>query len=458
MRALQHCNHVCAHPPSPPRVPSLCLSPLAAWQGHYAAYDKERAGADDVPFKTFEEGIFQDVDRIKLVASIIEAPVAEGGCGMKIKDLTVKKACLAVFPLHNHMKLNFLQAEWLQLCVMPHNQPYDKIKAYFGEKIGLYFTWLGHYTKWLLSAAFVGFICWIAIASMGNNADSPSIPYFTIFMSLWATFYLESWKRTEKKTAARWGMIDFEQEQQSRPEFDSVAFFRESPVDGKQEKYFPPEKRLPVLIYSSAISSTFIVTVASAIVAIYIFKAFLSDPAPYGKVYIGDGDVEKNQSFALGSIIGSAMNAIQIMIMNVVYQKVALILTEKENHRTETAFEDALISKTFSFQFVNSFMALIYLAFIKQPLAIAGGFGETRCYPNCFAELNTSLGTIFISNILVGSNTAGNTHTQPPPLAPEPPLNFDSNHPLNAAVRFTHIWIRGRILPLALHLPHPVAT
>ena len=42
-------------------------------------------------------------------------------------------------------------------------------------------------------------------------------------------------------------------------------------------------------------------------------------------------------------------------------------------------------------------------AFIKQPLAIAGGFGETKCFPNCFAELNTSLGIIFISNIVVGN-------------------------------------------------------
>ena len=200
-------------------------------------------------------------------------------------------------------------------------------------------------------------------------------------------------------------MIDFEQEQQSRPEFDSVSFERESPVDGRPEKYFPYEKRAPVLIKSAMISGTFIVTVASAIIAIYIFKAFLSSPAPYGRVYLGPGDEgdDGDFSFALGSIIGSAMNAVQIQIMNVVYGKVAIYLTEKENHRTETAFEDALISKTFSFQFVNSFMALIYLAFIKTPVYYAGGFGETKCFPNCFAELNTSLGIIFISNILVGN-------------------------------------------------------
>ena len=59
------------------------------YKGHYAEYDKERASADDVPFKTWEQGAFRNVDRIKLIASIIEAPVADKGCGMKIKDLTV---------------------------------------------------------------------------------------------------------------------------------------------------------------------------------------------------------------------------------------------------------------------------------------------------------------------------------------------------------------------------------
>jgi anoctamin-10/anoctamin-7 len=376
---------------------------LTPFKGHYSVYDRERDAVDDIPFKKYDSATFRGVDRIKLISSIIEAPSSERGCGLKIKDLVVKKACLAVFPLHDYLGLTMLQHKWLRLFTPPHRQPEDEIKDYFGEKIGLYFVWLGHYTKWLISASFVGFIIWMAISADGDDPDSPSIPYFTVFMAIWATLYLESWKRTEKQTACRWGMVDFEQEQQPRPEFDAISFWRESPVTGQQEKYFPDELRYPVLVYSTAISSTFIITVASAIVAIYIFKAFLSDPAPYGKVYFGSGNPDDDSSFALGSIIGSSMNAIQIMVMNVIYEKVAEKLTDKENHRTETEYEDALISKTFSFQFVNSFMALIYLAFIKQPLAIHGIAGETRCFPNCFAELNTSLGIILIANIVAGN-------------------------------------------------------
>ena len=225
--------------------------------------------------------------------------------------------------------------------------------------------------------------------------------------SLGATFYLEAWKRKQVQVATHWGMTGYEQEEQERPEFANMAelnnFSRISPVTGKPEHHFPEAKKTSLLIRSWTIVSTFIVLVGSAIVACFALRAYLSHPAPYGRVYLQYGN-DDEQTLALGSIIGSILNAVQIQIMNAIYQSVADSLTEAENHRTETAFEDALISKTFSFQFVNSYMSLIYVAFIKQALAILGGF-ENRCVPNCMAELSTSLGIIFITNITVGNVT-----------------------------------------------------
>lgn len=41
-----------------------------------------------------------------------------------------------------------LGVRWLQYFRVPWKEPTDEIKSYFGEKIGLYFLWLGHYTTW----------------------------------------------------------------------------------------------------------------------------------------------------------------------------------------------------------------------------------------------------------------------------------------------------------------------
>jgi hypothetical protein len=44
---------------------------------------------------------------------------------------------------------------------------------------------------------------------------------------------------------------------------------------------------------------------------------------------------------------------ILIQVLNAVYSLVAIQLTEYENHRTDTEYEDFLIGKTFVFQFIN---------------------------------------------------------------------------------------------------------
>lgn len=41
-------------------------------------------------------------------------------------------------------------------------------------------------------------------------------------------------------------------------------------------------------------------------------------------------------------------------------------MTEWENHRTQTAFENNLIVKIFLFYFVNSYTSLYYIAFFKS--------------------------------------------------------------------------------------------
>ena len=42
-------------------------------------------------------------------------------------------------------------------------QPLNYIKEYYGEKYGFYFSWLVHYTSWLIPAAIIGSTLGIAI-------------------------------------------------------------------------------------------------------------------------------------------------------------------------------------------------------------------------------------------------------------------------------------------------------
>ena len=75
-------------------------------------------------------------------------------------------------------------------------------------------------------------------------------------------------------------------------------------------------------------------------------------------------------------------------------------MNDFENHRTDTEYEDALIAKTFIFQFVNSFASMFYIGFIKPWIQEID-----PCLNSCMSELQVSLGTIFIMQLIVGNFT-----------------------------------------------------
>ena len=58
-----------------------------------------------------------------------------------------------------------MAAKWLQFFLPPWLQPVDDVRNYMGEKIGLYFKWLGLYTSWLMVSSVVGTFLWIGIAA-----------------------------------------------------------------------------------------------------------------------------------------------------------------------------------------------------------------------------------------------------------------------------------------------------
>ena len=68
-----------------------------------------------------------------------------------------------------------------------------------------------------------------------------------------------------------------------------------------------------------------------------------------------------------------------------------------ENHRTDTEYEDALILKSFAFRFINNYSPLFYIAFVKPSIQSL----DPCTNDNCLKDLQTGLGSIFISKLMV---------------------------------------------------------
>lgn len=64
-------------------------------------------------------------------------------------------------------------------------------------------------------------------------------------------------------------------------------------------------------------------------------------------------------------ITAGLINLLCIVILNYVYDKLAVWLTELELQRTQTEYDESLALKNYIFQFVNYYSSIFYIAFLK---------------------------------------------------------------------------------------------
>jgi hypothetical protein len=84
-------------------------------------------------------------------------------------------------------------------------------------------------------------------------------------------------------------------------------------------------------------------------------------------------------------------------VANAIYSFLAMELTKRENHRTDTQHEDSLIAKIFVFQFVNSYASFFYLAFIARSFNDCPGDNHDECMGPLAYNLAIVFGTRLVT-------------------------------------------------------------
>lgn len=336
-----------------------------------------------------EDSAFTKLVRLKLVLAFLKAPKRDGGCDLEIGKLIYKKKILAMYPLHEQSTVDQLVTLCTDRNTMPWDIPTHDLKEYFGEKIGLFFVFIGHYSFFLTIPAVIGLasqlVVWVEL-----DFSHPILVFYSLILCIWSIFMLEFWKRQESRTSLIWGMTDFEKLELERPEFDGVLI--KSFINGKDITYYPEEQLKALAAVSRTVITIFVSLMLIVVAGIYWFRFYLQ---------------ERNDTSAYASVVASIMNTIQITIFNIIYQQLAIKLTDKENHRTDTMYEDSLIVKLFVFQFINSFASFFFLAFIathldkpsNAPDDWLGQCGAT----NCMVPLSINLALIFGAELIVSN-------------------------------------------------------
>ncbi|PAA68299.1 hypothetical protein BOX15_Mlig022291g2 [Macrostomum lignano] len=269
-----------------------------------------------------------------------------------LPQLQVRGLVQAVFPLHCQRDLSRLQASWVGRLFRP--QPLNAVQEYFGVKVALYFAWLGFYTMALLAPALVG-----AVAHFLSSSDA-ACGLLVCFNILWATVYLEMWKRHSSVLTYDWGTLDSGNTDlldECRPLFKGQPSI--SRITGRVTLAYPAWKRLAIRYL---ISLPVIAACLAAVVCLMLLQFAFQD-------WITEMVTEK----ALPSVVDFApkvTNALVISMCDYFYKGIAKWLNDLENIRVEESYRSHLIIKLVLFQSVNSFLSLFYVAFYRQDMSM----------------------------------------------------------------------------------------
>ncbi|ERE81039.1 anoctamin-2 [Cricetulus griseus] len=118
---------------------------------------------------TDRDSFFDSKTRSTIVYEILKRTTCtKAKYSMGITSLLANGVYSAAYPLHD-----LLYEEWASYGVFYKYQPIDLVRKYFGEKVGLYFAWLGAYTQMLIPASIVGVIVFLyGCATVDENIPS----------------------------------------------------------------------------------------------------------------------------------------------------------------------------------------------------------------------------------------------------------------------------------------------
>ncbi|XP_016537009.1 anoctamin-2b isoform X2 [Poecilia formosa] len=425
---------------------------------------------------TSKDTFFDNATRGRIVYEILRRTVCVRTCQtIGISTLIAKGVYDAAFPLHDgdfkvtgHLEerndRQVLFEEWARYSAFYKYQPIDLVRKYFGEKIGLYFAWLGVYTQLLIPASIVGIIVFgYGVATVDTNIpslemcderlnftmcplcdgacdywhlstacgtarashlfDNPATVFFAIFMSLWAVLFLEHWKRRQISLSFSWDLTGIEEdEEHPRPKYETILLEKRQRKQQQKKKKKKKKNeqtetvaekltwkdRLPGYFMNiSSILFMFGLTF-SAVFGVIIYRITISALMAMSP----DPETKSNVRVTV-TATAVIINLVVILILDEIYGTVALWLTELEIPKTETNFEERLILKAFLLKFMNAYAPIFYVAFFKGRFAGRPGsyvyvFNDYRmeeCAPGgCLIELCVQLSIIMLGKQLIQNN------------------------------------------------------
>jgi len=307
---------------------------------------------------------FRTKEAMFIIRKTIEMPSAtagrdvvsrgQGGCDLNMPRLKEDGIVLEFFALHGPSLTKLLNSwgSW-NMIIELHEQPINDVRDYFGERVAMYFSFLGYMTQELYLPAIVGIFAMILTVVFPRS--DMVVMVHSCFLVCWMCWFCQRWLQVETINALRWGTIGYNRGEEPRPLFD-----------GKYDKETDTIQHADRLIYQAKCATAF-----------YISLAYTGMVGVAMVLILWMRNILQN-CCGLGSV-ANIVNAIAIGVFDAIYRELGVELTDWENHRTQSAWEDSHVTKSFLFQFVNRYLALFVTAFVMPFPESRVIFGTCPC-------------------------------------------------------------------------------
>uniref|UniRef100_A0A8C2YCP6 Anoctamin n=1 Tax=Coturnix japonica TaxID=93934 RepID=A0A8C2YCP6_COTJA len=313
-------------------------------------------------------------------------------------------------------------------------QPIEKIRCYFGEKVALYFAWLGWYTYLLGFAAAVGLVVFVAGITVFNSSqvskeiceandtimcplcdqkcpfwllsdtctyarvthmiDNEGTVVFAMFMAIWATVFLELWKRQRAQVVTNWELYGWDEDE------EELAMELINNLQHEPRRYRHSYFRSTIVLLLVLLMIVVLIGIAHALVIYRVVATALFTQS--------DSEFFREQANLVAVMTGAVLHYITIVIMTKINRRVALFLCDLEKPRTFSQRENNFTIKIFIFQFLTNFSSLIYIAFFlgSPSTFLPRASGRWGCHPSgCITDLFIQMAIIMmlkqtISNVV----------------------------------------------------------
>nr|XP_008534148.1 PREDICTED: anoctamin-9 [Equus przewalskii] len=185
-------------------------------------------------------------------------------------------------------------------------------------------------------------------AKLTHLFDNDGTVLFAIFMAVWATVFLEIWKRQRARVVLHWDLYGWDEDQ------EEMALQLINCPDYTLQPYQHSYLRSTAILVLSLLMICFLIGMAHVLVVYRVLVTALFSNLPI----LGE------QVTTAVVVTGALVHYVTILIMTKVNKWVALKLCNFEKPRTFSERERKFTIKFFTLQFFVHFSSLIYIAFI----------------------------------------------------------------------------------------------